>query len=248
MKYLSDSEILSWNKRIEKSDYCVFAQYNNRSSHPDISYRQKVKNQYSDVFVPITEPFMRFQFVFSIASNREEFFFDILKRLRLEKIGTKSSYSQKSSPNSEETKISDITVNEGIVENVDKEVHNFFEKEYVRYRYTFAGKLGSIMAYVSYLEDAIKYFSMIWGYSEEGHEVCLIKYPIGTIVSPIKEKSKDFLILEYKFTKIGSNYHIDYIASEVLSKSVVISYGEVLEFKESDICFSRNNRIDNILN
>jgi hypothetical protein len=105
------------------------------------------------------------------------------------------------------------------------------------------------MAYISYLEDTINFFSEIWGYDEDGSEVCLLKYPIGTIVSLEKDKSKDYLVLDYKYSKSDGKYHIDFVASEMLnSKGSIIKYGDVSTFNESQLCYSRNSRIDDILN
>ena len=49
MKYLSDTEILNWNRRLEKSDYAVHPLSNVRSGHPDIIFRQKIN--YSDLLI-----------------------------------------------------------------------------------------------------------------------------------------------------------------------------------------------------
>jgi hypothetical protein len=105
------------------------------------------------------------------------------------------------------------------------------------------------MAYIMYLEDAINFFSEIWGYSEDGSEVCLLKYPIGTIVSLPKDKSTDYLVLDYKYKKLDGKYYIDFIVSEMINnKGSVITYGEIYTFRGSELCYSRNSRIDNILN
>ena len=42
MKYLSDTEILNWNKRLEKSNYAVYPLSNHRSGNPDIIFRQNI--------------------------------------------------------------------------------------------------------------------------------------------------------------------------------------------------------------
>jgi hypothetical protein len=105
------------------------------------------------------------------------------------------------------------------------------------------------MAYVFYLEDTIEFFSKIWGYNEDGTEESLIKYPIGTLVSDVNDKSKDYLILDYQYRKIDKNYYIDYELTEVIGGySSVIKYGDVKIMTENNICFSRNGRIDDILN
>lgn len=247
MKYLSDTEILNWNRRLERSDYAVHPLSNVRSGHPDIIFRQKINNGYSPMgeqLVETIDPFIRYDFTFSVASNRKETFHDLFEKLSKDPFGTKSIYRDQKSE-----KIMDITFNDTVIETKEENTHMVYEKEYIRYTYHFAGKLGSIMAYVSYLEDTINFFSEIWGYNEDGTEVCLLKYPIGTIVSLPKDKSTDYLVLEYKYRKLDGKYFIDFIASEMLNnKGSVITYGEIYTFRESELCYSRNSRIDDILN
>ena len=247
MKYLSDTEILNWNRRLERSDYAVHPLSNVRSGHPDIIFRQKINNGYSPMgeqLVETIDPFIRYDFTFSIASNRKETFLDLFEKLSKDPFGTKSIYRDQKSE-----KIMDITFNDTVIESKEENTHMVYEKEYIRYTYHFAGKLGSIMAYVSYLEDTINFFSEIWGYNEDGTEVCLLKYPIGTIVSLPKDKSTDYLVLDYKYRKLDGKYFIDFIASEMLNnKGSVITYGEIYTFRESELCYSRNSRIDDILN
>ena len=247
MKYLSDTEILNWNRRLEKSDYAVYPISNVRSGNPDIVFRQKINNGYSPMgeqLVETLDPFIRYDFTFSIASNRKETFLDLFEKLSKESFGTKSIYRDQKSE-----KIMDIAFNDTVIESKEENTHMVYEKEYIRFTIHFAGKLGSIMAYVSYLEDTINFFSEIWGYNEDGSEVCVVKYPIGTIVSLSKDKSTDYLVLDYKYRKLDGKYFIDFIASEMLNnKGSVITYGEVYTFRESELCYSRNSRIDDILN
>ena len=248
MKYLSDTEILNWNRRLEKSDYAVYPLSNVRSGNPDIVFRQKINNGYSPMgeqLVETLDPFIRYDFTFSIASNRKETFLDLFEKLSKEAFGTKSAYHD----NNNNRKIYDITFNDGVIETKEENTHMVYEKEYIRFTIHFAGKLGSIMAYVSYLEDTINFFSEIWGYNEDGSEVCLVKYPIGTIVSLPKDKSTDYLVLDYKYRKLDGKHFIDFVVSEMLNnKGAVIKYGEVYTFRESELCYSRNSRIDDILN
>ena len=248
MRYLSDTEILNWNRRLERSDYSVYPLSNTRSGNPDIVFRQKINNGYSPMgeqFVETLDPFIRYDFTFSIASNRKETFFDLFEKLSKESFGTKSAYHDTSN----DRKIYDISFTDNAIESKEENTHMVYEKEYIRYTYHFAGKLSSIMAYISYLEDAINFFSEIWGYNEDGTEVCLLKYPIGTIVCKNFDKSTDYLILDYKYRKLDGKYNIDFVASEMMnSKGSVITYGEIYTFTEADLCYSRNSRIDDILN
>jgi len=247
MKYISDSEILNWNRRLEKSDYSVSPVPNNKSAEPYIGFKQKV-NVFSpmggDQFVLTIDPFIRYDFTFSIASNRTETFFDLFKKLSLEPFGSKTIFSDMNNE-----KITDIRFSDEVIEGKEVNTHYILEKEYVRYTYHFAGKLSSIMAYIMYLEDTINFFSDIWGYNEDGSEVCLLKYPIGTVVSKPTDKSTDYLVLDYKYRKQGSKYSIDFVASEMMNnKGSIITYGEIYTFRESELGYSRNSRIDDILN
>jgi hypothetical protein len=249
MKYLSDTEILDWNRRLEKSDYSVYPHSNARSGNPDIIFRQKINNGYGmnamgNQLVETLDPFIRYDFTFSIASNRKETFLDLFEKLSKESFGTKSIYRDQKGE-----KIMDIIFNDTVIESKEENTHMVYEKEYIRFTIHFAGKLGSIMAYVSYLEDAINFFSEIWGYNEDGTEVCLLKYPIGTIVCKFSNKSTDYLVLDYKYRKLDGKYSIDFVASEMMNaKGSVITYGEIYTFRESELCYSRNSRIDDILN
>ena len=114
MKYLSDTEILNWNRRLEKSDYAVYPLSNVRSGHPDIIFRQKINNGYSptgEQLVETIDPFIRYDFTFSIASNRKETFFDLFEKLSKESFGTKSIYRDQKSE-----KIMDITFNDNVID------------------------------------------------------------------------------------------------------------------------------------
>lgn len=247
MKYLTDSEILSWNKRLESSDYAVYPMPNKKSAEPYVSFRQKVSTSFNlpgATQVVTTDPFIRYSFTFSISKNRTKTFFDLFENLCKEPFGSQSIYVDLNNE-----KILDIKFTDSVIENKKEQTHMIYEKEYIRYTYEFAGKLGSIMAYISYLEDAINYFNEIWGYNEDGSEICLLKYPIGTQVSPIKNKSVDYLVLDYKYSKMDGKYYIDFVAAEMISTNKsIIQYGNVKTFKEVDLCFSRNGRIDDILN
>ena len=248
MKYLSDSEILSWNRRLEKSDYNVFPMPNRKSAEPYLGFRQKVSSNYNilpqNQMVNTPEPFIRYDFTFSISSNREETFNDLFAKLSQEPFGSKSIFVDLNNE-----KLSDIKFSDDVIDSVEKSKHYVIEKEYIRYTYHFAGKLGSIMAYISYLEDTINFFNEIWGYNEDGSEVCILKFPIGTIVSTPKDKSIDYLVLDYKYRKIDGKYFVDLVVAEMLNtKGSIIKYGEVLTFRESELCYSRNSRINDILN
>lgn len=245
MKYLTDKDILKWNDRLVKSQYRLNPRYNNRNSYPDISI-----NFISETFREFpsateiketVEPVIKYEFSFSIIKNRKDEFFILLNKMFQRKLATRFVYKDFS----KEIEI----YKDSQIEKNDIE-HTILNRDFIKYTYKFNGKLASIITYISYLEDAITYFQMIWGYSEEGNEICLTKYKIGDIVSVKNDKSKDFLVVDYYYDRINENYKIDYVISEMMNNpnSSVIKYGVGLKELEDNLTYSRNNRIDNILN
>jgi hypothetical protein len=196
-----------------------------------------------DNFVSTLDPFITYKFSFSVAKNRTEFFFNLFKKVSGE-VENKVIYVDQS--NNE--KMTDVIFTDEIISNKEVTEHSIQDKDYTMYSYTFKGKLSSIMAYVMFLEDTINYFSEIFGYNEDGTEVNLLKFPIGTIVSKSKDKSKDYLVLEYRYKKLDGKYSIDYLISEMISNGLIIKYGDIENGYENDLCYSRNSRIDDILN
>ena len=98
-----------------------------------------------------------------------------------------------------------------------------------------------------FLEDTIEIFSKLYGYTEDGQEVNLTKFQIGSIVSKVDDKSKDYLVVDIYPQKMGLNFYIDYHITEVLTIGEIIRYGSTQKVNENEICFSRNSRIDDIL-
>jgi len=196
-----------------------------------------------DNFVSTLDPFITYKFSFSVAKNRTEFFFNLFKKVSGE-VENKVIYVDQS--NNE--KMTDVVFTDEIISNKEVIEHSILDKDYIMYSYTFKGKLSSIMAYVMFLEDTINYFSEIFGFNEDGTEVNLLKFPIGTIVSKSKDKSKDYLVLEYRYKKLDGKYSIDYLISEMISNGLIIKYGDIENGYESELCYSRNSRIDDILN
>lgn len=217
-------------------------QHSPRSSYVDIIFVQKVKNGFSGFdLVDTTDPFIQFKFIFSIASNRLDDFWRIFDRRKLVKIDTKTNYKDA---------LGDLIFSDTIVISKDTENHNVKEKEFTRYIYNFNGKLSQIITYISVLEDCIKFLEMMWGYDENGKEYCLITYPLGSVCSMVNDKSSDWLILDYEYVITQGHFQIKYKIVKMLwdDKSPVLKYGEISSADEKDLCFSRNNRIDTLLN
>jgi hypothetical protein len=251
MVYLSDSDIMDWNERIPKdSNLYIGARYSTTASQPTIVFTLRDSHLYPTNFDKdgqakpreVGDPEMKYRFAFSIASNREEEFNSIF-----EKMAGEPFENQVLNANGMTAR---LKLERKIASTPTKTIHKVFDKEYMRLEYSFEGKLSSIMAYVCLLETSIEYFSMIWGYDEDGNEYNLLRFPIGNVVSPADDKSKDYLILDYKFIRIGAQFVIDYVACEMFAdkNSSIVKYGPVQSFSEKNLVWSRNNRIDDILN
>jgi hypothetical protein len=244
-KFLTDLEIMKWDDIVE--DYMIKSYDGNYSPVPRILI-YKNRDKYSDHSYQLEQvpvPNIKYNLTFSVSSNRTEAFFDILKDILNAEFITNVVSVNNGSENRKP-----IVVDPDVLLNQSEEEHEVLNRKFTRYSYKFGGNLTSIMAYVSCITDAIKYFQMIWGYDEDGDEHCLLQYPIGSIVSKPEDKSKDYLILQYDFSKnTNDDFKIKYFISEMLdTRSSVIQYGESMLCGEDEICHSRNNRIDDILN
>lgn len=242
MKYLTDSEILKWNDRLEKSNFRLMPRYNTRNGHPDISINF-VNNHFpgASEIKETLDHVIDYEFSFSVIMNRKDEFCILLKKMFYYNFGTQLLFDNQS-------KSIDVFKEEDILKTEIQ--HSVFNREFIKYTYKFKGKLSSIIAYISYLEDAINFFQLLWGYNEKGEEIFLIKYRIGDIVSFKDDKSKDCLIIDYLFTKVGKDYFVDYYVSEMMidNNTCIIKYGDSSKVLESQITWSRDSRINDILN
>lgn len=244
-KFLTDNEIMKWNDILK--DYVIKPYNSSYSTYPDIVIFKTHGSHFGDGRMQqVTEPNIKYNLTFSVSSNRTESFFEIFEKMIHSKFLTNISTINNRNEESREL----IEADTDVLLSKKSEEHEVLKRKFTRYTYKFSGKLSSIMAYVSCLTDAINYFQMVWGYDEEGNEHCLLKYPIGSIVSKSKDKSKDYLVLEYDFSKNTNDiFKIRYYACEMLNTdSSIIQYGESMLCDEKELCFSRNNRIDDILN
>ena len=249
-KHLSDSEIMSWNGRLDETPYFVIPRYHSHNSFPMIVFKQRIKTGLGsfgmdpEEEVITMDPHMKFNFSFSVAKNRVDNFFHIFDKWFTNKIETKTLFVDKSN----REKIGDIEVSESIIKSKAQTEHKVKEKEYTKFTYDFEGHLSSIMAYVMFLEDTIEIFSKIWGYDENGGEHVLTKFAIGDIVTKTGDQSEDYLILDFSPTKSDNKFNINYEICKMIKRGQIIQYGQVEFVNISDITWSRNNRIDDILN
>jgi hypothetical protein len=127
----------------------------------------------------------------------------------------------------------------------------------IRFKYEFRSPLKAMLVTLI-LEDTIKFFQLMWGYTESGEEQCLVKYPIGSIVSLKSSLNVDYMVDKYVFMRphinspfnTPSEFSIRYqlICIENDVRSGVIRYGEMVIAQEDDICPSRTNNLNIILN
>jgi hypothetical protein len=145
--------------------------------------------------------------------------------------------------------------------------HTVYNSMMVRVTYNWKNPLLAMLL-STIIEDAIGFFGMMWGYTEDGEEKCLVKYPIGSIVSRSSNKGIDYMVNSYDFARVnsymtyyankpyvGTNitldtptilYDIVCIESDI--KSPIIRYGDSCMVSEGDICPSRTNNLNIILN
>lgn len=241
MRYLSDSEILSWNNRL-KEKWRLLPRYTPKSSNPVIVIKEVTSmGMGMETFRECEDPTIVFNFIFSISKNRDVDFFKMFEQLLAEGFDTNFEY------NNHHQK---INIDRSVILSTEKQDHRIHEKEYIRYNYSLLGKITQIVALVTIIEDTIKFADMMWGYSESGEEVSLLSFPVGTVVSPKNNKSLDYIVLDYHFVRDWSGFRIELKTSQMNfnEKSSVIQYGELKTFKEEELQFSRNSRIDQILN
>jgi hypothetical protein len=248
MKYLTDSEILKWSEKIQEINLVnggtlfLVPRFTHYGPNPVISYKWKKKVGLFEEVKDIPDPSTSFEYSFSVTSNRVDDFFDILKKIRKEEFGTKSMAS--------ENHTSVIEVTDEIIKNKAEIKHWLGKKEYTRFTWRFSGKIGSIIAWISYIEDAIDFFSMMWGYHEDGSEVSLMKFPISSIVSLKSDRSREFMVVDYYFTRGNGTKSILYVTSEITEIiGMVVKFKQnTLKYSEEELCWSRNDRIDDVLN
>lgn len=255
MRVLLDEDVNKWNERLKSGPYRIkipnYIQAYIDAIHgyvtsPTLSTYQST-NSFTDInFQTVSEikevnkPNIFYKFSFSVTKDRKDELFRIQSILMNRGIINESRF--------EGHKV-DIHPKE-VKPSITETVHRIYERDYIRYSYELSGSLLDIVAYVSILEDSIEFFQKIWGYSEDGIETCLIKYPIGSIVSPVNNRSKDCMVIDYQYVTKDGNYEIKFITSEIVSdkRSPIIKYGDTAIFEEKSITFSRNDRIDNIIN
>ena len=240
---LTDVDIMKWNDSRLPQKLMVYAKYTNTLDiNIEFNLNELSYNSPTGMsnFKPCGDPKIDFKFTFSIAKDRSDFFFEILDKLKVRPFDNKK---MNSNGTYEKVKISEKDIS-----NIEQTEHRVLNTDYIRYTYNFSTYASSIMAWVYLLEATIEFFSKIWGYDKDGGEHNLLKYPIGSIVCKGKDKSIDYLILDLDYEIRGGSYDIKYVIAQMISTGSIIKYGDIQREIESNLSWSRNGRIDDILN
>lgn len=236
---LTDVDIMKWNDSRLPQKLMVYAKYTNTLDINIEFNLNELSYNPSGNFKPCGDPKIDFRFTFSIAKDRSDFFFEILNKLKSKKFDNKV---RKDNGTYEK-----LTIKEEDIKKIEETEHRVLNTDYTRYTYNFSSYASSIMAWVYLLEATIEFFSKIWGYDKDGGEHNLLKYPIGSIVCKGKDKSIDYLILDLDY-EIRGSYDIKYVIAQMISTGSIIKYGDIQREIESNLTWSRNGRIDDILN
>ena len=130
--------------------------------------------------------------------------------------------------------------------------HNLYEVNYEQRNYKFRQEdLFNIIYFITCVEDVVKIISEYYEYESDGKEICKIKYPVGTIVSIVSDKSGDYMVQNVKFIRSNSDttlgYHLTKIETPIKSEVLIFS-NDILYCLEEDIVSNRDNRLNILLN
>lgn len=254
---LSDTNIMEFSNNLNDSRFFIRAEYTSFSSWPVIGFYLNTlhssfmeKNHGNKSWGSdfgrnegrIAEPEIEYLFSFSVCEKRIDDFYEILDRI--------ISKGVENLVFSDGREYKNILLTDSIINSKNETTHSYINRSYKKIDYHFIGKTSNIMAYVQAIKNAIEFFSLIWGYTETGEETCLLKYPIGSIVSPVNDKSKDVLVFGYYYEQIQHSFSILYEVYEILSdeKSPILKYGHKLILRENDLTLSRTAQVNSILN
>lgn len=244
MRFITDKEILSFNEILEKTLIRVSPISNHKGTYDiGISVNMTIDRMYDKISPLVYEPMIDYEMIFSISSKRNNFFLDLLKKISDKTVDIRVILDGVRN----EKNILYLTNTKSLNIDIKEENHMINNILYIKYNHKVSGRLSEIILYKSNIENSINIMQSIWEY-ENGVEVNLVQWNIGDIVALVENKSKDYIILDYSYRKVNDSYIIDFLASEILDiNKCVIKYGKSEILRKDDICYSRNNRIDNIL-
>ena len=231
---LTDTEILQWNERLQdhqlgiiiRPKYVANSAYSPvigfdldvTQNHPNKSWGRNIYQGET----PVPEPHIKFNLIFSIDLDKIDKFDEIYNEIKLREIMTPVNTGDTNR---------NINLDRVKVDLV-KEQHTLFKKEYMKFHYVFEGHLGDIIGYVKHIDDTIEFIQLE------------PKFKISEVVSTVKDRSMDYLVLKYIYD-VGISYKVVEIVSN--SADTVVKYGRVLHMNEKDLTWSRTARIDEVI-
>ena len=245
---MSDSYIFGWNSRIYEApkdmNVMVSAVYTNGTGI-DVKIRPSVSNSMITSSMTtmneevLLDPPVKYKIVFSVSNDCIEEFDEIMNMLLERKFDNEVWKNSK--------KKETVVPTKSVVKA--QAVHKIGKVDYVRYEWSMTGYLSEVMALCYIIESSVDIFGKCWGVTEDGEKVCQMKYPIGSIVCVDNDKSTDFLVLDWYFDLLSPNFHHSYDVVSIVEKpgSAVVGYDRRQLLNESRISWSRNSRIDDIL-
>jgi len=233
---LTDTEILQWNERLQdhqlgiiiRPKYVANSVYSpvigfdlDITQHPTINKSKWGTNLYQGE-TPVQEPHIKFNLIFSIELDKIDKFNEIYDEIKLRQIKTPVNAGDGNrNINLDRVKVDLVT-----------EQHTLFKKEYMKFDYVLEGHLGDIMGYVKHIDDTIEFLQLE------------PKFKLSEVVSTVKDRSMDYLVLKYIYD-VGISYKVVEIISN--SADTVVKYGRVLYMREEDLTWSRTARIDEVI-
>ena len=231
---LTDTEILQWNERLQdhqlgiiiRPKYVANSAYSPvigfdldvTQNHPNKSWGRNIYQGET----PVPEPHIKFNLIFSIDLDKIDKFDEIYNEIKLREIMTPVNTGDTNrNINLDRVKVDLVT-----------EQHTLFKKEYMKFHYVFEGHLGDIIGYVKHIDDTIEFIQLE------------PKFKISEVVSTVKDRSMDYLVLKYIYD-VGISYKVVEIVSN--SADTVVKYGRVLHMNEKDLTWSRTARIDEVI-
>jgi hypothetical protein len=231
---LTDTEILQWNERLQdhqlgiiiRPKYVANSVYSPAIGFDlDVTKHPTKPNWGTNLYQGeeyVTEPHIKFNLIFSIELDKVDKFNEIYDEIKLRQIKTPVN-SGDGNRNLNLDRVKDYLVTEQ---------HTLFKKEYMKFDYVLEGHLGDIMGYVKHIDDTIEFLQLE------------PKFKLSEVVSTVKDRSMDYLVLKYIYD-VGISYKVVEIISN--SADTVVKYGRVLYMREEDLTWSRTARIDEVI-
>jgi hypothetical protein len=233
-RFLSHKEVQDWIEKINIHRHGIFHEFR-------------------------TDDRISYKFVFSVSKNNIDRFEKLLDRFFSE--GFRKDYQEYNFPS---PSLIDLNFSNFRKFEVRSE-HTFSGVDFVKFNYDFKDvpSLPAIF-FIETLKDVIQIIGNYWNFDDDGNEICMIQYPIGSIVS-LKSDRSDFIVESMQFMRenthdfqlIRKNTRYDFSEEMILYKLLKIeknSNSQALIFNDNEyvvtsdqIIPNRDNRIDQIL-